>query len=108
MRTFGKMPWRVFATITLLTCVFTNVTAAAAREPLLQEGKKTIYERVLTRPSARLAAQPGEKGKLLPAFSRFYVYGRKQLENAEWLEVGANHQGKIDGWLQAVTGTAGA
>lgn len=101
MRTFGKMPWRVFATITLLTCVFTNVTAAAAREPLLQEGKKTIYERVLTRPSARLAAQPGEKGKLLPAFSRFYVYGRKQLDNAEWLEVGANHQGKIDGWLQA-------
>lgn len=73
--------------------------AAAEREPLLQEGKQTIYERVLTRPGVLLAKEAGGKGEPVPAFSRFYVYARQQVKSEEWLEVGANHQGKTDGWL---------
>ena len=43
-----------------------DVAAQSARVPLLMEGKRTLYQRVLTRPGAVLAASPGEKGKLLP------------------------------------------
>ena len=86
----------------LLVGVFTSA-AGAQREPLLQEGKKTIYERVLTRPDARLTAKPGDDGEVVPAFSRFYVYARQNTGDSEWLEVGANHQGKTDGWLRAAT-----
>ncbi len=90
------LPW-----ICLWVITFADVSVAEEREPLLQAGKTTIYERVLTRPDATLADQPGDSGKRLPAFTRFYVYGRKQIADDSWLEVGANHQGKTDGWVKA-------
>ena len=34
--------------------------AAGQRTPLLQEGKKTLFERVITRPDCRLVSRPGE------------------------------------------------
>ena len=44
------------------------------RAPVLQPGKKTLFQRVLTRPGARLTEQPGgEGGRPVDAFSRFYV-----------------------------------
>ena len=95
--------WRspLLLLVICLGFIVSAVAAAERREPLLQSGKKTIYERVLTRPSARLGATPGDGGKQLPAFSRFYVYARKPFGDDTWLEVGANHQGKTDGWLKA-------
>ncbi|MGQ0697108.1 MAG: vWA domain-containing protein [Panacagrimonas sp.] len=73
-----------------------------ARAPLLMQGKSTIYERVLTRPGASLAATPGEAGKgSIAAFTRYYVYGRKTVANSEWLEVGADSGGGVKGWLKS-------
>ena len=83
--------------------VFASAPAAAAdRAPLLLEGKKTLFQRVLTRPGAVLKREPGSgPGAKQPALTRFYVYGRKTVNDAEWLEVGLTAKGKTDGWLAA-------
>lgn len=77
-------------------------SAEAARTPLLMEGKKTLYQRVLTRPGAQIRKDPAdEAGKPQPALTRLYVYGRVQKNGAEWLEVGLTAKGQTDGWVAA-------
>ncbi|MDE1474290.1 vWA domain-containing protein [Xenorhabdus bovienii] len=75
--------------------------ALAAQKPLLQEGKQTLYQRVLTYPGCELSAKVGEKGKVQPAFSRFYVYQRQKQGNEEWLQVGPDSYGNSRGWMKA-------
>jgi len=76
--------------------------AIAADTPLLQEGKKTLYQRVLTTPGCQLATQAGQrKGVEQAAFSRFYVYERDSSAGSEWLKVGPDSYGKTIGWLPA-------
>ncbi len=76
--------------------------AEEARKPLLMEGKKTLYQRVLTRPGATLVAKPGEAGgKAQPAFSQLYVYERQTQDGRDWLLVGGGSRGKTDGWIEA-------
>ncbi|MGM1052589.1 MAG: vWA domain-containing protein [Pseudomonadota bacterium] len=68
--------------------------------PLLQEGKQTLYQRVLTTPGCQLAEQAGgTSGELQPAFSRFYVYQRSEQNGEGWLEVGPDRYGSVNGWL---------
>lgn len=79
-----------------------SVSAIADVRPLLQEGKQTLHQRVLTTPGCRLAEQPGVSGgEVQPAFSRFYVYQRSQQDGEEWLEVGPDSYGGVSGWLPA-------
>jgi len=76
--------------------------ALAQTKPLLQEGKQTLYQRVLTTPSCRLQKSAGASGgAALPTFSRFYVYERKEQGGSTWLKVGADSLGKTAGWLPA-------
>ncbi len=77
--------------------------ADGGERPLLMAGKKTLFQRVLSKPQARFASQPGGagQGSELPAFSVFYVYQRKQVDGQDWLEVGASSTGQRDGWLPA-------
>jgi len=77
-----------------------GVPALAADKPLLQQGKKTLYQRVLTTPSCRLGERPGAAGgKPQPAFTRFYVYQRQKAGDTEWLRVGPDSYGKTLGWI---------
>ncbi|WP_323113505.1 vWA domain-containing protein [Pseudomonas guariconensis] len=72
----------------------------AADKPLLQEGKKTLFQRVLTTPGCKLSDAAGAApGAAQPAFSRFYVYERAQADGHDWLRVGPDTQGKSIGWL---------
>ncbi|MDX5377627.1 MAG: VWA domain-containing protein [Halomonas sp.] len=74
----------------------------ADARPLLQEGKQTLHQRVLTTPGCRLVEQAGASGgEPLPAFSRFYVYQRSESSDEEWLEVGPDSYGTLSGWLPA-------
>lgn len=73
---------------------------AQARAPLLIDGKKTLYQRVLTRPGAALAAKPGEAGgKPVEPFTVFFVYERADAAGKPWLLVGAGSDGKTQGYL---------
>jgi hypothetical protein len=74
--------------------------AAEAEKPLLQEGKKTLFQRVLTTPGCKLGSTAGdEKGALQPAFSSFYVYQKSDVNGQSWVKVGPDSYGKTIGWL---------
>ncbi|MWV14934.1 serine/threonine protein kinase [Pseudomonas sp. L-22-4S-12] len=74
----------------------------ATDKPLLQEGKQTLFQRVLTTPGCQLSpAAGGVPGGEQPPFSRFYVYERTSAANAEWLKVGPDSFGQTVGWLPA-------
>ena len=81
----------------LIIVALTSTNLLALDKPLLMEGKKTLYQRVLSIPDARLHQQPGgssESSQILP-FSVFYVYQRE----GDWLKVGVDSYGKTDGWI---------
>lgn len=75
------------------------IPAYADQKPLLQPGKRAIYQRVLTTPGCLLSTEIAGKGIEVPAFSRFYVYQYKVDGNEEWIQVGPDSFGHIRGWL---------
>ena len=85
----------------LALCIGSSLVHADDK-PLIQEGKKTLFQRVLTTPGCTLSSSAGgEPGAAQPTFSRFYVYERAQAANAQWLKVGPDSYGKTIGWLPA-------
>jgi hypothetical protein len=84
------------------TFVMMSAFAQSDNRPLLQEGKKTLYQRVLTTPSCKLYAKPGDaSGAAQEAFSRYYVYTRSNVGGVDWVQVGLDTIGKKIGWLDA-------
>lgn len=77
-----------------------HASAAEGDKPLLQEGKKTLYQRVLTTPGCKLGTAAGDdNGQLQPAFSSLYVYQKEEAKSQSWLKVGADSYGNTIGWL---------
>ncbi|MEX0347877.1 MAG: vWA domain-containing protein [Paracoccaceae bacterium] len=73
-------------------------SAQAADRPLLVEGRKTVYQRVLTRPGALQFAEPdGGVTRQYPAFQPLYVYA----EQPGWYQVGPSISKGPEGWLRA-------
>ena len=71
----------------------------AADKPLLMEGKKTLYQRVLSVPEAQLYENPAESAasaEIVP-FSVLYVYEK----DSDWLRVGYDSFGNIAGWVKS-------
>lgn len=77
--------------------------ADGGNRPLLMANKKTLFQRVLSKPDARLSPDAGASAgeQSLPAFSVLYVYQRKNVNGAQWLRVGAASDGRSEGWLPA-------
>lgn len=74
--------------------------AATPGRPLLREGTRTVYERVLTRPGAPLHAAPdGPETRAYPAFQPLYVFARQ----GDWIEVGPSVTAPPEGWVAAAT-----
>ncbi|MHC6223458.1 serine/threonine-protein kinase [Pseudomonas sp. X10] len=82
-----------------------NATATAPLDdsrPLLMAGKKTLFQRVLSKPGAQVVSEPGvASGESLPAFTVLYVYQRQDVGGKSWLQVGTASDGRRDGWLPA-------
>ncbi len=72
---------------------------AAAAKPLIMEGKKTLYQRVLSIPAARLYQAPADSPESSPIvpFSVLYVYDREN----DWIKVGYDSFGKTAGWVKS-------
>ena len=89
-----------------LTVLLFAATALAAT-PLLQEGKKTLYQRVVSHPGAKLYAGPqanaAARADQVKTFTAFYVYAREGAR----LQVGASTTA-ADGWIDADKTTAWA
>jgi hypothetical protein len=76
--------------------------AQDTQRPLRMEGKKTLYQRTLTRLGAELQEAPGtqaDAGTRVPPFSVYYVYAREKVDGAEWVQVGPTSAGEISGWV---------
>ena len=80
-----------------------TVEADGGDRPLLMANKKTLFQRVLSKPGARFSSAAGVAAgdQPLPAFSVLYVYQRKRVGGSEWLRVGAASDGHSEGWLAA-------
>lgn len=71
--------------------------SSQAQQPLLQDGKQTLYQRVLTTPGCHLHTAPNQGiGEEMPAFSRFYIYAKQN----DWIQVGPDSFGQTSGWLR--------
>ena len=70
--------------------------------PLLMEGKKMLYQRILTKPKAHKSSVPdnSEEINVVP-FSRYYVYERRTIGNEDWLNIGSGARCQKDGWIKA-------
>ena len=83
----------------LLICLLLPLTGQlqAADKPLLMEGKKTLFQRVLSIPEARLYEIPvtSEASSEIVPFSVLYVYEKSD----DWLKVGYDSFGDTAGWV---------
>ncbi len=77
--------------------IFSNLQAAN-HTPLLMEGKKTLYQRVLSTPDARIYVNPeaSQDSTEVTPFSVLYVYARRD----GWIQVGFDSFGNTAGWMQ--------
>ncbi len=74
--------------------------AAGGDEPLLMEGKRELYQRVLAVPGARMSTEAGATGhEAVTPFTAYYVYSRRTQGGREWVEVGTDRHGARAGWL---------
>lgn len=84
----------LLATIMLASSVPSPVLAQS--QPLLVEGRQTVYQRVLTRPGATRHAAPGaEHIGDYPAFQPLYVFAREQ----DWIQVGPSISRPPEAWV---------
>mgnify|MGYP006423363353 FL=1 len=78
--------------------------SSARAEPLLMDGKSTLYQRILTRPEAVLRDGPEAGGKALldpvPTFSAYYVFARRGGDDG-WVQVGPAIEKSATGWVRA-------
>lgn len=80
-----------------LVMVLASSLQAAELKPLLMEGKKTLYQRVLSTPDARiyeLTSRSSNSQEVVP-FSVLYVYEKQD----GWIKVGYDSFGKTVGWV---------
>ena len=92
----------ILASVMAASLTFAGASfAQTAKTPLLMEGKKTLYQRVLTRPGAALSPKPGAPaGKPVEPFTAFFVYERVTEGGAGWLLVGGGSDGKTQGYVK--------
>ncbi len=108
IKTIAKNVRRHVCAALMLTCAVVVAapiewaTAQPAR-PLLLEGKKALYQRVVAVPGATLAEVPGAPGSAAPVtpFTVFYVFARQTVEGQPWIQVGRDSDGAVEGWLSA-------
>ena len=84
--------------IGLIVAFAANVQAATDK-PLVMEGKKTLYQRVLSTPDARIYESPDAavaSDEMTP-FSVLYVYEKRD----DWIKVGHSSFGNTAGWMQS-------
>jgi hypothetical protein len=75
--------------------------------PLTLEGKRALYQRVIAVPGTRVvdtAGAPLRQAVPVAPFTVFYVYDRDTVGGREWLRVGLDSVGDIQGWMPAEQG----
>ncbi len=96
----ATLPFAVMVALLAVLLVMPAPSRAEDRTPLLQEGKKTLFQRVVSHPGAVLRATPAADGAAVngnvKSFTVFYVYARQ----GDWLEVGVASNAAL-GWVES-------
>lgn len=72
-----------------------------AAEPLLMDGKQTLYQRMLAKPGAEVSSEPAAAdSQAVTPFTAFYVYERRGVSGDDWIRVGTDAHGQISGWIR--------
>jgi hypothetical protein len=102
MKSTTRAVWAHVLALTLLAAAAVRA-ADAPRRPLLMAGKQSLYERVLARPGAALRPSPeaGQPATEVVPFTAYYVYARRAVAGTQWLEVGTDSYGRVQGWAPA-------
>ena len=77
--------------------------APGAREALLMPGKRTLRQRIRTKPEAQYSPQPGAPpaGAKINPLTPLFVYARRPGPDGKpWIELGATARGTTLGWLE--------
>ena len=86
-----------------LLLIWTGAVTAQQRNPLLIPGKRTLYQKVITHPGAKLFAIDGDAVQVLEnwikPFTVYYVYERASVAGEPWLEVGLSSTEGPSGWI---------
>ncbi len=97
------LPVRPFLLLLLALCLSQGAAlppVASHAAPLLQEGKTSLFQRVVSHPGAKLLAEPKADAKTVREnvvpFTAFYVFAR----NGNWLQAGLSAVAP-EGWLEA-------
>ena len=92
-----------------LLLIWTGAVTAQQRNPLLIPGKRTLYQKVITHPGAKLFAIDGDSVQVLEnwikPFTVYYVYERASVAGEPWLEVGlSSTEGpdRLDQWGESI------
>ncbi|MEA3410679.1 MAG: vWA domain-containing protein [Pseudomonadota bacterium] len=88
----------------LILAATASATVTGGNKPLLMEGKKSLYQRVLAEPSARLYTRPGGNAQFIQPvtpFTIFYVYDRVNASGKDWLRVGVDKHDGAQGWVRS-------
>ena len=95
----------LYALALLVLATAASPVLAQARKPLVMEGHRDFYQRVLTLPGAQLRAEPASTARIagdrVPTFSILYVFARRTVDGTPWLEVSASPDGRDPRWLRA-------
>jgi serine/threonine-protein kinase PpkA len=91
----------LFACFSLL---WVKTAAAQPCKPMLIPGKRTLFQRVVTHPGAKLYAFAGDMAPVLrervKPFSVFYVYERASTDRTKWVLVGTSSTCEMSGWIK--------
>ena len=92
---------RTVVTIIVTGALLLGIANAQVERPLIQKGKTALYQRIITSPGAMLVPDPEKPSETrsVPPFSTFYVYDRRAVGTRNWVQVGTDSNGTIDGWV---------
>ena len=101
MRTEKLSRRTIVFVVAAVTAFCIGAASAQVQRPLVQDGKTALYQRVISVPGAMLVADPEKPSETrgVPPFSGFYVYDRRDDGNRQWVQVGTDSNGGIDGWV---------
>lgn len=98
-----KEKFKVIASVGLMVicCILLWNSPSTARSPLLVDGKKTLFQRIITHPGAVAYSSPSEgAGSQIRAFTPLYVYGRTDRNGEDWLEVSPSTNSDSTAWIK--------
>ena len=97
-----KRLFLVLAIICFPAANLVDTASSQVKKPLPIENKRTLYQRILTRPNTPLTSTPQDSSPIetFRAFEVFYVYESQNIGDKKFIEVGRSLSKGPEGWME--------